>query len=131
MFFKLFLAFTLIPVVELYLLIEIGSVIGALNTIMVVVLTGAAGAYLARLQGLKTMFRVRERLQQGEMPAEDLLDALIIFAAGMVLLTPGFLTDIAGLLLLLPVTRLKFKKWLRRNLDQWLQNNHVRIGRFH
>ena len=131
MFLKLFLAFTLIPVVELYLLIKVGSVIGALNTILLAILTGAAGAYLARLQGLQTMFRVRARLQQGEMPAEDLLDALIIFAAGIVLLTPGFLTDIVGLMLLLPLTRLKFKKWLRHNLDQWLQNNHVRIGRFH
>jgi len=128
MFLKLFLAFTLIPVVELYLLIKVGSVIGALNTILLVILTGASGAYLARLQGLQTMFRVRARLQQGEMPAEDLLDALIILAAGIVLLTPGFLTDIAGLLLLLPVTRRKFKKWLRRNLDQWLQNSRVRIG---
>lgn len=128
MFLKLFLAFTLIPVVELYLLIKVGSVIGAFNTILLVILTGASGAYLARLQGLQTMFRVRARLQQGEMPAEDLLDALIILAAGIVLLTPGFLTDIAGLLLLLPVTRRKFKKWLRRNLDQWLQNSRVRIG---
>ena len=128
MFLKLFLAFTLIPVVELYVLIKVGSVIGALNTILLVILTGASGAYLARLQGLQTMFRVRARLQQGEMPAEDLLDALIILAAGIVLLTPGFLTDIAGLLLLLPVTRRKFKKWLRRNLDQWLQNSRVRIG---
>ena len=128
MFLKLFLAFTLIPVVELYLLIKVGSVIGALNTILLVILTGASGAYLARLQGLQTMFRVRTRLQQGEMPAEDLLDALIILAAGIVLLTPGFLTDIAGLLLLLPMSRRKFKKWLRRNLDEWLQNSRVRIG---
>jgi len=128
MFLKLFLAFTLIPGVELYLLIKVGSVIGALNTILLVILTGASGAYLARLQGLQTMFRVRARLHQGEMPAEDLLDALIILAAGIVLLTPGFLTDIAGLLLLLPVTRRKFKKWLRRNLDQWLQNSRVSIG---
>jgi len=128
MFLKLFLAFTLIPVVELYLLIKVGSVIGALNTILLVILTGASGAYLARLQGLQTMFQVRARLQQGEMPAEDLLDALIILAAGIVLLTPGFLTDIAGLLLLLPMSRRKFKKWLRRNLDQWLQNSRVRIG---
>ena len=128
MFLKLFLAFTLIPGVELYLLIKVGSVIGALNTILLVILTGASGAYLARLQGLQTMFRVRARLQQGEMPAEDLLDALIILAAGIVLLTPGFLTDIAGLLLLLPMSRRKFKKWLRRNLDQWLQNSRVRIA---
>ena len=100
MLFKLFLAFTLIPVIELYILIKIGTVIGPFATIVLVILTGAAGAYLARLQGMQTMFRVQARLRQGEMPAEEMLDALIIFVAGILLLTPGLLTDLAGLLLL-------------------------------
>jgi UPF0716 protein FxsA len=130
MFLKLFLAFTLIPVIELYLLIKIGAVIGAFNTILLVILTGAAGAYLARLQGTQTMFRIRARMQQGEMPAEDLLDAFIIFAAGVVLLTPGLLTDIAGLLLLLPPTRLRFKIWLRQRLEDWMRNTEVQIRRY-
>jgi len=130
MFFKLFLGFTLIPMIELYLLIKIGAAVGAFNTLLLVILTGAAGAYLARLQGLQTMLRVRERLQQGEMPAEDLLDAMLIFVAGIVLLTPGLLTDIAGLLLLFPVTRLQFKKWLRKRLDQWMQNPDTHIYRY-
>lgn len=130
MFLKLFLAFTLIPMIELYLLIKIGSVIGAFNTLLLVILTGATGAYLARLQGLQVMFRVRERLQQGEMPAEDMLDALIIFIAGIVLLTPGLLTDMAGLLLLLPSIRFHFKVWLRQKLDQWMQNPKISISRY-
>jgi len=116
--------------IELYLLIKIGSVIGAFNTLLLVVLTGATGAYLARLQGLQVMFRVRERLQQGEMPAEDMLDALIIFIAGIVLLTPGLLTDMAGLLLLLPSMRFHFKVWLRQKLDQWMQNPKISISRY-
>ena len=115
--------------IELYLLIELGGVIGAFNTLLLVILTGAAGAYLARLQGLQVMFRVRARLQQGEMPAEDMLDALIIFTAGIVLLTPGLLTDVAGLLLLLPATRFRFKVWLRQKLDQSMQNPEIRINR--
>jgi UPF0716 protein FxsA len=130
MFLKLFLAFTLIPMIELYLLIQLGSLIGAFKTLLLVILTGATGAYLARLQGLQVMFRVRERLQQGEMPAEDMLDALIIFIAGIVLLTPGLLTDLFGLLLLLPSIRFRFKVWLRQKLDQWMQNPKIRISRY-
>ena len=130
MFLKLFLAFTLIPMIELYLLIKLGAVIGAFNTLLLVILTGATGAYLARLQGLQVMFRVRERLQLGEMPAEDMLDALIIFIAGIVLLTPGLLTDMAGLLLLLPSIRFRFKVWLRQKLDLWMQNPKIRINRY-
>ena len=98
--------------------------------LLLVVLTGATGAYLARLQGLQVMFRVKERLQQGEMPAEDMLDALIIFIAGIVLLTPGLLTDMAGLLLLLPSIRFHFKAWLRQKLDQWMQNPKISISRY-
>ncbi len=130
MFIKLFLAFTLIPVIELYLLINIGASIGAFKTLALVILTGAAGAYLARMQGLQTMFRVRSRLEMGEMPADDMLDAVIIFVAGIVLLTPGLLTDAAGLLLLIPATRLRFKVWLRRKLDQFIQNPDVHIQRY-
>ena len=130
MFVKLFLGFTLIPMIELYLLIQIGAAIGAVNTLLLVILTGAAGAYLARLQGLQTMFRVRDRLQNGEMPAEDLLDAMLIFAAGVVLLTPGLLTDIAGLLILLPATRLRFKRWLRQKMDQWVQGPGIHVRRY-
>ena len=127
MFFKLFLAFTIIPVLELYILIEVGSYLGALNTIMVVIVTGFVGAYLARLQGFQTMLRVRERLNRGEMPTEGLIDALLILLAGIVLLTPGFLTDIAGLLILIPQTRNRFKGWLMWKLENWIHNNRVDI----
>ena len=127
MLLKLFLAFTLVPVLELYLLIKIGTLMGALNTLALVILTGFAGAYLARMQGMQTMLRVRSQLQQGIMPAEDLIDAVIIFVAGIVLLTPGLLTDIAGLLLLFPTSRVYFKRWLRRKFDQWIQKTNVTV----
>lgn len=130
MLLKLFLAFTLIPVIELTLLIKIGTAIGVFNTLLLVILTGFAGAYLARAQGFQTMLRVRERLQRGETPAEDLIDAVIIFVAGIVLLTPGLLTDISGLLLLLPATRTPFKRWLRVQFDRWMQNPNIHITRF-
>ena len=127
MLLKLFLAFTLIPVVEIYLLITIGGHIGALNTVALVIATGFAGAYLARLQGMQTMLRVRASLQQGVMPAEEMLDAMLIFAAGIVLLTPDFITDIFGLLLLVPETRLLLKRYLRKRLDTWMAEQNVHI----
>lgn len=130
MLFKLILAFALIPVVELALFIKIGGFIGIANTIAIVLFTAIAGAALTRRQGLETMRRVQARLNQGEMPAEELIDALLIFVAGVLLLTPGFLTDLMGLLLLVPFARLHFKRWLRRRFDQWIQSSQVQIHRF-
>ena len=130
MLFKLLLAFTLIPVVEIYLLIEVGGVIGALNTVALVIATGFAGAYLAHLQGMQTMMQVKISLQEGVMPAEQLLDALLIFVAGIVLLTPGFITDAAGLLLLIPQSRNNFKRFLKYKFDQWIKNQNIQINRF-
>ncbi len=125
MLFKLFLAFTVIPAFELYLLIKIGSVLGALNTLLVIIFTGIAGAYLARLQGMLTLMKIQSNLQQGIMPTEELIDALIILVAGVVLLTPGFLTDITGLLLLIPQVRVYFKHWLRKKFDRWTNTHDV------
>ena len=130
MLLKLFLAFTIIPVLEIYLLIKLGSFLGALNTVIIVILTGIIGAYLAKLEGLHTMTKVREALTRGEMPAEGMLDALLILVAGIVLLTPGFLTDLAGLLMLIPQTRLLFKRWLRKKFDEWNQSQKMHID-FH
>jgi UPF0716 protein FxsA len=131
MLLKLFLAFTLIPVLEIYLLIKLGTYLGALNTVIIVILTGIIGAYLAKLEGLHTMTKVREGLNRGEMPAEGLLDALLILVAGIVLLTPGFLTDLAGLLILIPQTRLLFKRWLRKKFDAWTKGQQVHIDFHH
>lgn len=130
MIIKLFLAFTLIPVAEIYVLIKLGGVLGALNTVLLVILTAIAGAYLAQLQGMQTMLRVRSSLQQGVMPTEDLVDALLIFAAGIVLLTPGFITDITGLLILLPGTRQHIKRYLGNRFNDWINRRNVHITRY-
>jgi UPF0716 protein FxsA len=127
MLLKLFLAFTLIPFFELYLLIKIGYYLGAFNTILVVIVTGILGAYLAKLQGIRTMMKARESLNRGELPAEEMLDALLIFIAGIVLLTPGFITDLAGIGMLVPSTRFWFKRWLRKKFDQWISENRANI----
>ncbi len=73
------------------------------------------------------MLRVRESLERGEMPAEDLLDALLILLAGIVLLTPGFLTDLVGLMILIPATRLRFKRWLRKKFDEWTSQKRIDV----
>ncbi len=131
MLLKLFLAFTLIPAFEIYLLLQIGQVIGAFNTFFLVILSGFLGAYLARMQGLYTMQRVRDNLDQGIMPAEELVDALLILVAGIVLLTPGFFTDILGLSILFPPSRFYFKRWLRRKFDRWISEQKVQYFHFH
>jgi UPF0716 protein FxsA len=128
MFLKLFLAFTLVPFIEIYLLIKIGAQVGAFNTILIVILTGLLGASLARLEGIKTMTKVRDSLNRGDLPAEEMLDAMLIFVAGVVLLTPGFITDLVGLALLVPKLRYWFKRWLRKKFDEWLEKTNGRGG---
>ena len=123
MLLKLFLAFTIIPIIEIYLLIEIGSMFGALTAVALVILTGFLGAFLARMQGLQTLYRIQESLREGRMPSGVLLDALLIGIAGLVLLTPGFLTDSAGFLLLIPATRNAIKNWLRRQIELRYMSN--------
>jgi UPF0716 protein FxsA len=98
------------------------------NTILIVILTGLLGASLARLEGIKTMTKVRDSLNRGDLPAEEMLDAMLIFVAGVVLLTPGFITDLAGLALLVPKARYWFKRWLRKKFDEWLEKTNGRGG---
>ena len=116
MLLKLFLAFTLIPLVEIYLLIKLGQNFGAITSILLVIFTGILGAYLAKMEGLRTLFRLQETLHEGGMPGEELLDALLIALAGLVLITPGFITDAVGFLLLVPFTRMLVKNWLKERL---------------
>ena len=120
---KLLLAFTIIPIIEIYLLIEIGSIFGVLTAITLVILTGFLGAFMARMQGLQTLFRIQESLREGRMPSGELLDGLLIVIAGVVLLTPGFLTDSAGFLLLIPTTRNSIISWLQRQIELRYMSN--------
>jgi UPF0716 protein FxsA len=105
MFLRLVLLFTVVPLVELFLLIQLGGLIGVWATVAIVVLTGVLGAHLTRLQGLRTVRRLREELASGSLPAATLVDGMLILAAGAVLLTPGLLTDAAGFFLLVPAGR--------------------------
>jgi UPF0716 protein FxsA len=118
MFLRLFLLFTCIPLVELYLLLQIGSVIGALNTILLVIVTGVLGAYLAQQEGLRTLERIRLLMARGEMPGQPLIDAMLILVAGFVLITPGILTDLLGFLMLVPASRAHIRRWIQRRLER-------------
>ncbi len=118
MFLRLFLLFTCIPLVELFLLLKIGSIVGALNTILLVIITGVLGAYLAQQEGLRTLERIRTLMAQGEMPGESLIDALLILVAGFVLITPGILPDLLGFLMLIPATRAPIRRWIRGQLER-------------
>jgi UPF0716 protein FxsA len=118
MFLRLFVIFLTVPLVELALLIKIGSHIGTMNTIVIVILTAAVGAFMARLEGMGVIFRIQESLRRGVFPADELVNGLMILVAGVLLLTPGFLTDILGFLMVFPVSREPINRYLRRYLKR-------------
>jgi len=105
MLFRLLVLFTLVPLLELYLLIKVGDLIGVWPTVSLVILTGALGAFLTRLEGLRVLRQVQAEFKEGRVPTAALLDGLLIVVAGAVLLTPGLITDALGFFLLLPPGR--------------------------
>lgn len=116
MLLRLFLLFTLVPLVELFLLLRIGALIGAGPTVLLVIATGVAGAWLARREGLRSWRAVQAELEAGRLPARELLHSLLILIAGVVLVTPGVLTDLVGLLLLLRPLRRRLIAKVERGL---------------
>jgi UPF0716 protein FxsA len=109
---KLLLLFILVPLVELALLLYLADVSSWQFTLLLVITTGVTGTLLVRSQGWRTWARIREELAAGRMPADSLLDGVLIFVAGALLLTPGILTDLVGILLLVPWCRNYFRRWL-------------------
>jgi UPF0716 protein FxsA len=127
MFAKLLLLFTLGPLVELYLLIELGRVVGPLPTIGLVLATGFFGVFLALAQGLLVLRSIADQLRCGEMPADELLNGVMVLIGAAFLLTPGLISDTVGFLLLIPVTRACFKKVVLRKLKKALDGGSLRI----
>jgi len=103
--FRLLLLFIMVPLAELALLIEVGKRIDVGPTLGLIVVTGLVGAWLARREGLRTLTRIRTDLAAGRLPADQLIDALLILIAGALLVTPGIMTDVVGFLLLIPPVR--------------------------
>jgi len=122
LFFYLLLAFTFIPAVEIALFIRIGAVIGPLATFAIVVATGIAGASLARSQGVRVLTEIRESLEAGKLPTDELAGAVLVLVGGTLLLTPGFLTDFLGLSCLAPISRhllaVMVKRWFKQRLQE-------------
>ena len=123
-FLRLLILFITVPAVELLLLIKIGTRIGVLPTVAIILVTGFLGATLTRIQGLKTLTKYQKAMAEGRLPHEEVMDGLMILVAGAVLLTPGFLTDIAGFLLLVPA----FRTVVRKKLAGYLKTRIRVVG---
>ncbi len=121
MFFWLLLLFFTVPLVEIVVLLEVGTVVGVLPTIALVVLTAVIGAGLIRAQGLATLRRVQQELARGELPAVAIIEAALLLVAGALLLTPGFVTDTIGFLILVPPLR-------RRAIHSFIARRVVTAG---
>jgi len=112
----IFALFIAMPIIEIYLLIRVGSSIGALATIGIVILTAVIGTYMLRAQGLSTMNQARSRLASGQIPAMQLMEGFALAIGGALLLTPGFVTDAIGFICLIPVTRRLLIAFLSRRV---------------
>ena len=112
MFPILLLLFIFVPIIEIGLFIQVGGFLGLWPTIALVLITAFVGASLVRSQGLQTLMSVQNRLQQGELPAQQIFEGVMLAVAGVLLLTPGFMTDALGMLVLLPAPRAMIAKYL-------------------
>ena len=102
---KLFLLFAILPIIEIALLINVGEMIGGWNTVGIVIFTAFVGAYLVRKEGLSTLTAAQQKMQSGAMPGQEMAEGFLLVIAGVLLVTPGFVTDGAGFLLSMPITR--------------------------
>ena len=125
----LLLLFIIVPALEMYTIIQVGSVIGGWPTFLLIIGMGFAGAYLLKRQGLRTLQQIRYELSTGIPPGDTLLEGACILIGGTLLLSPGFLTDIIGLLLLIPFLRRPVKELLKRWLLRLMQSGRFRIYR--
>ncbi len=115
---RLLLIFIAVPVVELILIVEIGQRIGSINTIGLIMGTGIVGAWLARQQGISTLARLRRDLDEGRLPAEPIIDGVLILLAAAVLIAPGVLTDLMGFICLVPACRRLLKYYLKKKFER-------------
>lgn len=127
MFLILFLLFTALPALELFLLIEVGQILGTLNTILLIIATGVVGASLAKSQGMAILSKIQIEMSKGLLPAKELLSGLCVFASGLLLITPGVVTDIVGLLLVIPLTRTLFVAWLASIASNMVKSGNVKF----
>ncbi|MGM0830369.1 MAG: FxsA family protein [Bacillota bacterium] len=119
----------IVPAFEIGLLVLSGQAIGLVPTVLLIITTGILGAYLAKKQGMETLRKAQQDMQYGQLPGDAIIDGLCILVGGVVLLTPGFITDATGFLLLLPPTRKMFKPFIYKLFKRWINNGNVIIYR--
>jgi len=127
MFLKLLILFIGVPLLEIAILVKIGTFIGFWPTMLIVIVTGILGATLARIEGFIVLNKIRNELRLGKIPAEELIDGLLILVGGIVLLTPGLLTDLLGFLILIPWSRNIFKNWIGKKFKEWVRSGTTNV----
>jgi UPF0716 protein FxsA len=115
----LFVLLLVVPIAELWVIVQVADAVGILETLALLILVSAAGAALLKQQGMATWARLRRNIARGEIPTEEVTDGALILLGGAFLLTPGFLTDAIGILLLLPPSRAVVKRSFQRLLARW------------
>lgn len=121
------LMFILVPILELVILIQLGQFIGLWPTVAIVLLTGFVGATLARLEGMRVLLQFQGELAAGRLPTQAMLDGISVMLGGVLLLTPGFLTDVVGLALLFPPTRRGIQWWVRKRLEKGVAQGQIHV----
>ena len=121
---KLLLIFITLPILELAVLLRLDDAIGLFQTIVLIFLTGIIGAWLVRQQGISIIFKIKKEISDGNMPAKEMIDGVMILIAGAVLVTPGLITDIFGFLLLIPYTRNFIRKWIRHRIEKYVNSGY-------
>lgn len=129
MYRVLLLLLIIVPAIEIYFLIQVGHWIGGLQTLLFILFTAFLGAYLARKEAAKVWREAGRQMQNGQIPGRAVIDGLCIFAGGLLLLTPGFVTDVIGLMLIFPLTRPVFRWMILRYLKQRMERGDIRILR--
>lgn len=125
----LVLVFIVVPALEIGLFILTGQAIGSFATVALIIATGILGAAMAKKEGLGVLRKMQEQVRFGHPPGEALLEGFCVLIGGLLLLTPGFITDAAGLILLLPPTRKLFKPMLLKLFRNWVSKRHIYIYR--
>lgn len=128
MFVRLLLLFSIIPLVELALLIKLGGIMGVIPTVLLVAGTGVGGAYLAKSQGFKLLQEVLGALKEGQIPADHLIEGMLMLVGAVLLVTPGVLTDLSGIVLFIPYTRRVVARFTRKKFTQWLREGKFNIS---
>lgn len=125
MFAKLLALFTIIPILELCVLIPMGQKIGLAPTLGIIVFTAVTGALLGKYQGASAWKRIKQDLERGQLPSDSILDGLAVLLASAFLVTPGVLTDLSGFILLIPFTRAPIRAFAKKRLERWLSTENV------